>query len=547
MSANGFASTGGGAGVSGSDSTTVNRYLREGFHAARWQEPVIMEQGSPGERGVLPPPLEAGIRAVVGDPAALIPAELARAKPPALPEVAQPQVLRHYLRLSQMTMGTDVNIDLGLGTCTMKYSPKVNEFLARSPKMADIHPWQPPETVQGILEIAHRFGRMCCEISGLDAVSFQPASGAQGIFTNASIIRAYHEANGEGAQRDEIVTTIFSHPADSATPAVLGYKLIVLYPDETGYPNLEQLQAALSERTAGLLITNPEDTGLYNPHIQEFTDAVHAVGGLCSYDQANLNGIMGIARAKEAGFDLCHFNLHKTFSSPHGSMGPGCGAVMVRDDLRRFLPRPLVEWDGERYFLDDDLPHSIGKVRSFLGNLQVVLRAYAWVMSLGAEGLRRVSETAVINNRYLMKRLRDEVPGLSLPYQPDAGRLDEARFSWGRLHDETGIGTEDVERRILDYGVNNYFSSHEPFVVPEPFTPEPTESYSRADLDEYTEIIRRVAEEAYADPHVVATAPHKSSAPRMDESPLHEIDKVVTTWRVWKRLGLQVPGASADA
>lgn len=513
-----------------------NRYLREGFHAARWQEPVIMEQGSPGERGVIPPPLEAGIRALVGDPAALVPAELARATPPALPEIAQPQVLRHFMRLSQMTMGTDMNIDLGLGTCTMKYSPKVNEFLARSPKMADIHPWQPPETVQGILEIAYRFGRMCCEISGLDAVSFQPASGAQGIFTNASIIRAYHEANGEGDTRDEIVTTIFSHPADSATPAVLGYKLIVLYPDETGYPNLEQLKAALSERTAGLLITNPEDTGLYNPHIREFTDAVHAAGGLCSYDQANLNGIMGIARAKEAGFDLCHFNLHKTFSSPHGSMGPGCGAVMVREDLRGFLPRPLVESDGERFFLDDDLPESIGKVRAFLGNLQVVLRSYAWVMSLGGEGLRQVSETAVINNRYLMKRLREEVPGLDLPYSPDAGRLDEARFSWGRLKEETGIGTEDVERRILDYGVNNYFGSHEPWVVPEPFTPEPAESYSRADLDEYTEIIRRVAEEAYADPTVVATAPHRSSAPRMDESPLHEIDKVVTTWRVWKRL-----------
>jgi glycine dehydrogenase subunit 2 len=511
------------------------RYLREGFHAARWQEPLIMEMGSPGERGVIPPPLEPRIRESVGEPRQLIPASLVRREPPALPEVAQPQVLRHFLRLSQMTMGTDVNIDLGLGTCTMKYSPKVNEFLARSPKMADLHPWQPGETVQGILEIAHRFGEICCEISGLDAVSFQPSSGAQGIFTNASIIRAYHEANGEGDSRDEIITTIFSHPADSATPAVCGYKLIVLYPEETGFPNLGQLEAALSPRTAGMLITNPEDTGLYNPHIKDFTDAVHAAGGLCSYDQANLNGIMGVARAREAGFDLCHFNLHKTFSSPHGSMGPGCGAVMVRKELRRFLPRPVVEYDGDRYFLDHDLPDSIGKVRAFLGNMQVVMRSYAWVMSLGAEGLRQVAETAVINNRYLMKRFK-EVPGLDLPYSPDAGRLDEARFSWGRLKEETGIGTEDVERRILDYGINNYFSSHEPWVVPEPFTPEPAESYSRADLDEYGEIIRRVAEEAYTDPQVVSTAPHKSSAPRMDESPLHDIEKVVTTWRVWKRL-----------
>ncbi|MCZ7662861.1 MAG: aminotransferase class V-fold PLP-dependent enzyme [Thermoleophilia bacterium] len=320
----------GSGGAPSGDGHAAPRHLRQGFQAVRWQEPLIMEMGTEGERGVLPPPLEPGIRAVVGDPAALIPAGLARPELPNLPELAQPQVLRHFMRLSQMTMGTDITIDLGLGTCTMKYSPKVNEFLARSPKMADLHPWQPDESVQGILEIAYRFGRMCCELSGLDAVSFQPSSGAQAIFANASIIRAYHEANGQGDTRDEIITTIFSHPADSATPAVLGYKLIVLYPDEKGYPNLEQLEAALSERTAGLLITNPEDTGLYNPHIKELTDAVHAAGGLCSYDQANLNGIMGIARAREAGFDLCHFNLHKTFSSPHGSMGPGCGAVMVR-------------------------------------------------------------------------------------------------------------------------------------------------------------------------------------------------------------------------
>jgi glycine dehydrogenase subunit 2 len=471
----------------------------------------------------------------VGDPAGEIPPELLRQEAPALPEVAQPQVLRHFMRLSQMTLGTDVNIDLGLGTCTMKYSPKVNELLARSPKMTELHPWQPDETVQGLLEIAYRFGRICCELSGLDAVSFQPSSGAQGIFTNASVIRAYHEANGEGEQRDEIITTIFSHPADSATPASLGYKLVVLYPDDMGYPSLDKLRAAISERTAGLLITNPEDTGLYNPLIREFTEAVHAAGGLCSYDQANLNGIMGIARAKEAGFDLCHFNLHKTFSSPHGSMGPGCGPVMVRQDLRRFLPKPLVEYDGQRYYLDYDLPESIGKVRAFLGNLQVVLRSYAWVMSLGAEGLRQASETSVLNSNYLQTRFAG-VPGLGLPYDADAPRLEEARYSWGKLHEETGLGSEDIERRILDYGINNYFGSHEPWIVPEPFTPEPAESYSKADLDEYAEILQRVAEECYQSPQVVSSAPHKSSVPRLDESPLHDIGEVVTTYRVWKRL-----------
>ncbi len=326
--------------------TDPSTHLREDFHAARWQEPLLLEQGSPGERGIIPPSLEPAIRAAVGDPLLEIPPELRRTQPPALPELSQPQVLRHYLRLSQMTMGTDVNIDLGLGTCTMKYSPKVNEQVARMPQMADLHPLQDERTVQGILEVVYRFGRICCEISGLDAVSFQPAAGAQAIFTNASVIRAFHAANGEADRRDQVITSIFSHPADAATPAVAGYQLIMLYPEENGYPSVEALRAAVSERTAGLMITNPEDTGLYNPHIREFTDAVHAAGGLCAYDQANLNGIMTMARAKEAGFDLCHFNLHKTFSSPHGSHGPACGAVMVREDLRRFLPVPLVEFDG---------------------------------------------------------------------------------------------------------------------------------------------------------------------------------------------------------
>ncbi len=282
------------------------------------------------------------------------------------------------------------------------------------------------------------------------------------------------------------------------------------------------------------MITNPEDTGLYNPRIREYTDAVHAVGGLCSYDQANLNGIMGIARAKEAGFDLCHYNLHKTFSSPHGSMGPASGAVMTTAALRRFLPTPLVEFDGERYYLDHDLPDSIGKVRQFLGNLQVVLRSYAWVMSLGADGLVQASETAVINNNYLSGRLA-EVRGLTLPYAPGVRRLDEARWSWGTLHEDTGVGSEDIEKRIIDYGVNNYFGSHEPWVVPEPFTPEPAESYSKADIDEYAEIMTRVADEAYATPEVFEEAPYNSSVPHLDEEPMHDINKVITTWRVWAR------------
>ena len=366
-------------------------------------------------------------------------------------------------------------------------------------------------------------------------MSFQPGAGAQAIFTNASIIRAYHESRGEADTRDEIITTIFSHPADSATPAVCGYKLIVLYPDESGYPDLGALKAALSERTAGVMITNPEDTGLYNPRIREYTDAVHAVGGLCSYDQANLNGIMGIARAQGGRLRPLPLQPAQDLQLASRVDGPRLGGGHdAPPPCAASCPRPLVEFDGERYYLDHDLPDSIGKVRQFLGNLQVVLRSYAWVMSLGADGLVQASETAVINNNYLSGRLAD-VRGLTLPYAPGVRRLDEARWSWGTLHEDTGVGSEDIEKRIIDYGVNNYFGSHEPWVVPEPFTPEPAESYSKADIDEYAEIMRRVADEAYATPELFEEAPYKSSVPFLDEEPMHDITKVITTWRVWAR------------
>ena len=343
--------------------------------------------------------------------------------------MSQPAVLRHYDHLSQENLGVDFNIDVGQGTCTMKYSPKVNDQLARMPEMTELHPLQDESTVQGILEIMYRFEQILKEISGLDRFTLQPGAGSVAIYTNASIIRAYHESRGEGKQRDEIITTIFSHPSDAACAKVAGYKIITLYPDADGYPDLEALKAAVSERTAGLLITNPEDTGIFNPRIAEFTRIVHAAGGLCSYDQANANGILGITRAREAGFDLSHFNLHKTFSTPHGCGGPAVGATGVTQALARFLPVPLVDFDGKKYFLDYDLPDSIGKIRPFYGVAPVVLKAYAWVMALGADGLREVAEVAVLNNNYLMKKVL-AIRGASAPYAPGRRRVEQVRYSW---------------------------------------------------------------------------------------------------------------------
>ncbi len=375
------------------------------YHQASWDEPVIFELSQPGQRGVLLPPVETGIEQEVGTPAQMLPDQLRRTVPPALPEMSQVHVLRHYDRISQENLGVDLNIDIGQGTCTMKYSPKINDQLARTHKLTELHPLQDFSTVQGILEVMYRLEGMLKEISGMDRFSLQPGAGGAAIYANICMMRAYHASRGEGKQRDEVITTIFSHPSNAAAAKVAGYKVITLYPDSEGYPDLEALKAAVSERTAGLLITNPEDTGIFNPKIAEFTRIVHEAGGICSYDQANANGILGITRAREAGFDLCHFNLHKTFSTPHGCGGPGAGASGVTEKLIPFLPVPTTEFDGQKYYLDYNRPKSIGKIRPFYGVTANILRSYAWIMSLGADGLREVAEIAVLNNNYLLKKV----------------------------------------------------------------------------------------------------------------------------------------------
>jgi glycine dehydrogenase subunit 2 len=503
------------------------------FHQARWDEPIIFELSRPGQRGILVPEVEDEIVEQVGDVLATLPKSMRREEPPQLPELSQPQVVRHYFRLSQENLGTDLNIDVGQGTCTMKYSPKINEQLVRSPKLLDLHPLQGADTVQGILEIMVRFEDILKEISGMDRFSLQPGAGSAAIYTNVSIIRAYHESRGEGAQRDEIITTIFSHPSNAACAKTAGYKVITLYPDNDGYPDLDALKAALSERTAGLLITNPEDTGIFNPRIQEFVDAVHAAGGLCSYDQANANGILGITRAREAGFDLCHFNLHKTFSSPHGCGGPAVGATGVTQELSRFLPVPVIEFDGSKYHLNYDLPDSIGKIGPFYGVAPVVLRAYAWAMSLGAEGLREVAEIAVLNNNYLLAKML-EIPGVSAPYAQGKRRIEQVRYSWEELASDTGVHSEEIGLRAADFGVH-YWTSHHPYVVPEPCTLEPTESYSKDELDEYAAILAHVADEARSNPEVVKTAPHNSTIHTIDHAPLDDPSQWAVTWRAYRR------------
>lgn len=502
------------------------------FHEASWNEPLILEQSHPGQRGIVPPGIEKEMLEKAGSEEG-IPAALRRKQPPRLPELAQPLVLRHYTRLSQMVLGNNVANNLGLATATMKYSPSVHELLVKLPELAEMHPEQDGDSVQGILEIYFRCAELLQKISGMHRFSFQPGGGAAALFGNALIVRAYHEARGEGRQRDEVITTIHSHPANAAAAATAGFKVVYLYPGPRGYPEIEALRTAVSERTAALMTTNPEDIGLYIPEIQEWVEVVHGAGGLCVYDQANANGIVGITRARDAGFDLCHFNLHKTFSIPHGSYGGGCGAMGVTSELEKFLPAPTVEFDGQRYFADYDRPDSIGKIRTFFGNAQAVLKAYCWIMSHGEEGLRQVAHTAVLNNNYLAERIR-RIRGASVSFdeQNSDPRIEQIRCSWGKLNEETGIDTEDIRARIIDFGLQTYWTSHHPYTIPQPFSLEPTESLSKEDLDEFCQVLEQIVDEAYSDPEKIRTAPHRSTGlrPRADA-----FEDPPITWRGLQR------------
>ena len=513
---------------------TKSNFKPRNFHQAKWNEPVIFELNTPGERGMIVPKAEKEIVKITGDVLSKIPDNMRRKKAPALPELSQMRVLKHFLRLSQHTLGADFNIDIGQGTCTIKYSPKINEVIAGSHKASEIHPDQDESTIQGALEIIYKLDLFLREVSGLDKFSLQPPSGSAAILTMASIVQKYYEVKGEAGQRDEVITTIFSHPSDYSAAAVKGFKVKMIYNDPaTGLPDIESLKKALSERTAALFITNPEDTGIFNPRIKEFTDLVHQAGGLCCYDQANANGLLGITRAKEAGFDMCFFNLHKTFSTPHGCGGPATGALGVTSELKDYLPKPTVDFNNKtnKYFYNQNIKHSIGRVRQFPTVFPVALKAYSWIMSLGAEGLKETAEIAVLNNNYILERMK-KMKGVTAPFAKDEHRIEQVRYSFEKIYKDTGITTEDITLRMADFGFH-LWSSHHPFIVPQPATIEPTESYSKEELDEYLNTLEYVINEAYTNPDIVKSAPHNSVVHKIDHSTLDDPKKWAITWRLY--------------
>jgi glycine dehydrogenase subunit 2 len=501
-----------------------------GYHGPRWNEPLISDLGAAGERGVLPPATDPGLRAAGEQLRALVPA--VRDTPANLPEIGQAQVLRHMLRLSQETLGSHLNVDIGQGTCTIKYNPKVNDELALLPEVADVHPLQPLDTVQGILQIFVELQEMLCRISGLDACTLQPGSGSAAIYTNIRMAQAYHRSRGE-AHRNIVITTSFSHPSNAATARSAGYDVITIASGADGYPPVESLRAVLDQNCAALMITNPEDIGVFNPFIGEIVDLVHSVGGLCIYDQANANALLGITRAADAGFDACQFNLHKTFGAPHFSGGPASGACLVSAALEPFLPAPVVVRRAEHYDLDHDRPHSIGKVRPFYGVTGQIVRAYSWLMSLGDDGLREVTEGAVLNNNYLMHEILG-IDGVTAPFAAHGHRLEQVRFSFEQLAHRTGISSAELAVRMADFGFH-YWTSHHPYVVPEPATFEPTESYSRGELDQFVTALRHVVAEAHEAPDHIRSAPHRLAISRIDDKAMGEPDTWAPSMRAYRR------------
>jgi glycine dehydrogenase subunit 2 len=515
------------------------------YHQARWNEPVVMELGAPGRRGLVFPEPEESVTEAVGPAADLVPANMRRRTPPALPEMTEHDTLRHYLRLSQMVQGM-MGVSL-FGTCTMKYNPRVSEYLGLRPQMAALHPYQREETLQGILEIIHSFDLILRELSGMDQFVFQAAGGADAAYTQACVTRGYFAAKGELEQRNEIITTIQTHPCNPATAATAGFKVITLMIEENGYPSIDALKAALSNRTAALMINNPDDMGVYNPNIRDWVKLVKEAGALAFYDHANFNGVMSKIRARDLGFDACMYMLHKTFGGPKGGGGPAVGAYGCSAELAPFLPRPIVVKDESTgaYSLYHDRDMSIGKVREFLGNVHIVMRAYAWARGMGADGIREASDISVLANNYMEKGL-SAIRGVSKSHSHLPGhRIEMTRYSLGQLKEETGLGVVEVSNRLTDYGVDAPWLSHEPWLVPEPFTPEAGELWSKEDIDYWIAALAKVSDEAYSTPDVVRDAPHNAAIHKIDGAALEDPARWATTWRAFKRKTTEAEQAPA--
>lgn len=437
----------------------------------------------------------------------LLPSEYLREEAPELPEVSELELVRHYTLLSKKNYSIDSGF-YPLGSCTMKYNPKINEDMAANPGFSKIHPYQPEETVQGALELMYNLSNSLCEITGMDEVTLQPAAGAHGELTGLMLIKAYHEKRGD-FKRKKIIVPDSAHGTNPASAAVAGFQVVEVKSLKDGSVDVEALKEVLSDEIAGLMLTNPSTLGIFERNIKEIAELVHEAGGLLYYDGANLNAIMGITRPGDMGFDVCHLNLHKTFSTPHGGGGPGAGPVGVKKELIPFLPVPMVA-KKEKFYLDYSYPDSIGKIKNFYGNFGVLVRAYTYILSMGGNGLKEASESAVLNANYLKEKLRDSY---KLPI--DTPCKHEVVFA-GLKDKSTEVSTLEVAKRLIDYGFHPptvYF----PLIVDSALMIEPTETESKETMDSFIEAMEAIAKEAKENPELFKTAPHNSPVRRIDE------------------------------
>ncbi len=468
-----------------------------------FDEPLLFEQGSPGRQGASLPPCDVPEKRIE----TLIPRKLLRDDLSGFPELSEVEVVRHFTRLSQWNYSVDQGF-YPLGSCTMKYNPKVHEDIVRLPGVARAHPYLPDALAQGALRLLYELERYLCEISGMDRVSLQPAAGAQGELTGMMMIRAYLAARGN--PRSIVLVPDSAHGTNPASSTLCGYRVVQLRSSLRGCLEPKTVAEAMTEEVAALMITNPNTLGLFEEHIEEIARIVHSKGGQVYCDGANLNAILGISRPGDTGIDVIQMNIHKTFSIPHGGGGPGGGPVGLKKHLAPFMPVPVVEKRGKGFVLSENLPKSIGKVRAFVGNFAALVRAYAYIRSLGPSGLRQVAEVAVLNANYIRSQLKGTY---DLPY--DRVCKHECVFS-DAVHSARGVQTLDIAKRLMDYGFHPptiYF----PLIVKGALMIEPTETESKQTLDAFIWAMKKIAEEVERDPDLVRSAPHIAKVSRLNE------------------------------
>jgi glycine dehydrogenase subunit 2 len=469
------------------------------------QRPLIFEMSRSGRKAYSLPSCDVPQQSLDE----MVPQQCLRGEDARLPEVSEVDVIRHFTHLSQLNHGVDSGF-YPLGSCTMKYNPKINEDMAGLEGFTQVHPLEPPEMVQGCLELLYNTDNLLSEITGMERVSLQPAAGAHGEMTGLMIIKAYHQHRGD-YKRNKIIVPDSAHGTNPASAAMAGFEVVEVKSDDRGEVDLEALRVIVDDETAGLMLTNPNTLGLFEGNILKISEIIHDAGGLLYYDGANMNAILGITRPGDMGFDVVHLNLHKTFSTPHGGGGPGSGPVGVKKQLVPFLPRPMVEKRDGQYYLDYDRPLSIGRVRSFYGNFAVVIKAYAYILSMGGEGLRRVAQAAVLNANYLMETLKKHY---LLPY--DRICMHEFVISVQKQK-EKGVSALDVAKGLMDFGFHPptvYF----PLIVKEALMIEPTETESKETLDAFIDALVQIAQQADSEPDKLKEAPHTTPVARLDET-----------------------------